>query len=281
MKILTVGLLSLLEAVYKIFGGVSNLENKTVINVIVAEDEELIRNSIIKKIHALNMYFNVIGSAQDGKEALELIEKYSPDILITDIQMPVMNGLELLKIVASKYPHIIKIVVSGFDEFKYAQQALKYEVKDYLLKPLNKQALMDTLGTIRICFDAQKNLIKQNILNTKDNYNYSAEEIAHLVEVYIKENFAHEINFELIAQNFNFNASYLSKLFTKHIGENPSKYLISLRINKAKHLLLNQKELSVREIGEIVGYPNQYHFSHMFKIFTGKSPANYKEDPTT
>lgn len=257
------------------------MEDKTVINVVVAEDEELIRNNIVKKIHALNLGFNVIGSAQDGKEALELIEKYSPDILITDIQMPVMNGLELIKIVSSKYPHIIKIVVSGFNEFKYAQQALKYEVKDYLLKPLNKQALMDTLGTIRICLDAQKNLIKQNVLKIKDNHSYSTEEIAHMVEVYIKENFAHEINFELIAQNFNFNASYLSKLFTKHIGENPSKYLIALRINKAKNLLLGQNDLSVKEVGEIVGYPNQYHFSHMFKIFTGKSPANFKESHST
>ena len=121
--------------------------------------------------------------------------------------------------------------------------------------------------------------LKQNVLKVKSNHNYSTEEIARMVEVYIKENFAHEINFELIAQNFNFNSSYLSKLFTKHIGENPSKYLISLRINKAKYLLINQKELSVKEIGEIVGYPNQYHFSHMFKIFTGKSPANFKEIP--
>jgi two-component system response regulator YesN len=258
--------------------GEIEMENNSFINVIVAEDEELILNSIVKKIHMANMGFRVIGSAQHGKEALELIEKFPPDVLFTDIKMPVMDGLELIKEVSYKYPYIIKIVVSGFNEFKYAQQALKYEVKDYLLKPLKKDALIDTLERIKIAYDSRQNVLKENVLKTKNNHSYSSSEIAHLVELYIKENYSQDINFDLISQNFNFNPSYLSKIFTKHIGENPSKYLISLRINKAKSLLLKQKELSVKEIGELVGYPNQYHFSHIFKMLTGKSPANFRDD---
>lgn len=257
------------------------MENTTIFKIVVAEDEELILNNIVKKIHAANIGFEVVGTAQDGKEALAQIEKHSPDILITDIRMPIMDGLELVKIVSNRYPHIIKIIISGFGEFKFAQQALKYEVKDYLLKPLKKQELIETLNKTHICLDAQKNLLRQNILQRKDPSSYTAEEISHMVELYIKENYTQEINFDLIAQNFNFTASYLSRIFTKNIGENPSKYLISLRINKAKHLLLNQKELSIKDIGELVGYPNQYHFSHIFKIFTGKSPANFRENPNS
>lgn len=258
--------------------GEMNLENNSFINVVVAEDEELILNNIIKKIHMANMGFRVIGSAQHGKEALELIEKFPPDVLFTDIRMPVMDGLELIKEVSSKYPYIIKVVVSGFNDFKYAQQAMKYEVKDYLLKPLKKVELIDTLERIKIAYNARQNTLKENVLKTKNNHSYSSAEIAHMVELYIKENYAQDINFDLISQNFNFNSSYLSKIFTKHIGENPSKYLMSLRINKAKSLLLKQRELSVKEIGELVGYPNQYHFSHVFKMLTGKSPANFRED---
>lgn len=254
------------------------MENEIVYKVVVAEDEELILNSIVKKIHNTHMGFKVVGAAQDGKEALEYIDRLSPDILFTDIRMPVMDGLELIRTVNSRYPHIFKVVLSGFHEFEYAQQALKYEVKDYLLKPLKKEVLVETLSRIRICLDAQKNLLKQNILLLKDNYIYSPEEVAHMVEQYIRENYTHEINLDLIAQNFKYNSSYLSKIFTKHIGENPSKYLITLRINKAKHLLVNEKNLTVKEIGEMVGYPNQYHFSHIFKICTGKSPVNFRED---
>lgn len=253
------------------------MEDEVIYKVVAVEDEELILNSLVKKIHSADMGFKVVGSAQDGRKALELIDQLSPDVLITDIRMPVMDGLELIKTVNARYPHILKVVVSGFDEFAYAQQALKYDVKDYLLKPLKKEALTEALNKIRISLDAQQDLLKRHVLQLKDPSVYSAEEIARMVELYIKENYTQEINFDLIAQNFKFNSSYLSKIFTKYIGENPSKYLIALRINKAKHLLLNQQSLSVREIGEIVGYPNQYHFSHIFKIFTGKSPANFRE----
>lgn len=245
--------------------------------VVVAEDEQLILKSIVKKINTFESGFEVVATAEDGKSALEMVEKYSPDVLISDIKMPIMDGLELFKIISSKYPHIKKIIISGYDDFKYAQAALKYEAVDYLLKPLKIQELKDAFNKITVSLSAQRANLKQNIL-LKDNYVYPPEEIAHLVELYIKENYTHDINFDVISQKFNFNSSYLSKIFTKHVGENPSKYLISLRINKAKHLLKSDKELSIKDIGEAVGYPNQFYFSRIFKTVVGKSPASYRED---
>ncbi len=253
------------------------LGNEIVYTVVVAEDEELILNSIVKKICSPGTGFKVIGTAQDGKAALELIDRLSPDLLITDIMMPVMNGLELASSVYSRHPHIEKIIITGFDEFKYAQQALRFEVRDYLLKPIRYETLMETLNKIRIRLDARDNELRMHKLKLAGSQSYSPEEITNMVELYIKENYMQEINFDLIAQNFNFNASYLSKIFTKYTGENPSKYLISLRINKAKHLLLTQKDLSIKVVGELVGYPNQYHFSHIFKTLTGKSPVHYRD----
>lgn len=254
------------------------MEDKIIYRVVVAEDEPLILGSVVKKITSMNIGFEVIGTAEDGKTAFELIESHSPDVLVTDIRMPIMDGLELLKITSSKYPNIKIIVISGYDDFKYAQQALKYQAVDYLLKPLLTDELLETFSKIRISLDAQTNIIKYNILQLKDEYSYSPEEIAHLVEAYIKENYTQEINFDLISHNFNFSSSYLSKIFTKHIGENLSKYLISLRINKAKQLLLNNRELSIKDIGELVGYPNQFYFSRIFKSVVGKSPASYRDE---
>lgn len=253
------------------------MEEKVIYKVVVAEDEPLILGNVVRKITEMNIGFQVVGSADDGKAALELVEAHSPDVLVTDIRMPVMDGLELLKIMASRHPNMKKIVISGYDDFKYAQQALKYEAADYLLKPLKMEELLEAFSRIRISLDAQRSQIKQNLLKLKDGYSYSTEEIARLVETYIKENYTQEINFDLISQNFNFNSSYLSKIFTKHIGENPSKYLITLRINKARHLLANNRELSIKEIGELVGYPNQFYFSRIFKSVVGKSPASYRE----
>ena len=232
----------------------------------------------MRNIQAVTLGFEVVGTAQDGKEALELLEKFFPDVLVTDIKMPVIDGLELVKTVTFKYPDIVKIIISGYDDFQYAQQALICGVKDYLLKPWKIEDITETFNKVKIFLDAHNSILKQNILKPEDNYNYTPREISRMLELYIKENYTKEINFNAIAENFHFNSSYLCKIFKKYIGENPLKYLISLRINKAKQLLLNNKELSVKEVGEIVGYPNQFYFSRIFKINTGKSPAEYREE---
>ena len=254
------------------------MDDKVLYRVVIAEDEPLILYNIVKKITNMKIGFQVVGAAEDGKTALELVENQSPDVLVTDIRMPIMDGLELLRAVSLRYPNIKKIVISGYSDFKFAQQALKYEAADYLLKPLKTEELFQTLSRIQISLDAQRNFIKQNVLRLNDNHSYSTEEIAHLVKDYIKENYTHDINFDLISQNFNFTANYLSKIFTKHIGMNPSKYLMSLRISKAKQLLLSNKELSIKDIGEIVGYPNQFYFSRIFKNIVGKSPSSYRDE---
>ncbi|HEY5586757.1 MAG TPA: response regulator [Ruminiclostridium sp.] len=253
------------------------MENLTQFSIIVVEDEEYILKSIVRKINKTNTGFNIVGAVSDGNQALELIGKVLPDVLITDIQMPVMDGLELLRIMSQKYPHIKKIVLSGYDDFKYAQKAMKYNVKNYLLKPLKIDILTEVLLQLRILLEHERGLIQQNKIHINDQSSYTAEEIIKLVETYIQENFTMDINFESIAQNFNFNSSYLTKIFSKYIGETPSKYLITLRINKSKHLLIHNKELSIREVGELVGYTDQFHFSRMFKNMTGFSPASYRE----
>lgn len=244
--------------------------------VIVVEDEDLILNSLIKKIEKSSLGFKVIASAQDGKSALALIENLIPDLVITDIRMPVMDGIELIKNLFIKLPFVRKIILSGFGEFNYAQQALKYEVKDYLLKPVKADALAQTLSRMSISIDCEKKIISDNFINIKDKHSYGPEQISKMIEQYLRANFKTEINLDNLAQKFNFNSSYLSKIFTKYIGENPSKYLITLRINEAKRLLLNNNDLTVKEIGQIVGYEDQFYFSRLFKNVTGKSPITFK-----
>lgn len=243
--------------------------------IVVVEDEELILNNVVKKIHEADLDFVVTGTATDGMAALNLIEKEPPDVILTDIRMPVMDGLDLLKAVSSRFPYIKKIVISGHDDFTYAQKAIKYDVTDYLLKPLKMDELKAALTRIEIILKAEKNILQQSKL--ANSYNtYTAEEIVKKVELYIRENFVSDINFDKIAQSYNFSSSYLSKIFTKYFGENPSKYLLLLRINKAKHMLLSEKSLSIKEVGERVGYPDQFYFSRVFKNVTGMSPVSFK-----
>lgn len=123
-------------------------------SVILAEDELLIRKDIIQKIHAINSNFQVIASAANGRDALSLVREHKPDLLITDIQMPILDGIELIKQIRTQFPEMNIIIISGFDNFQYAQTALKYNVMDYLLKPVDSNTfsclLSDLEGKLKL-----------------------------------------------------------------------------------------------------------------------------------
>ena len=244
--------------------------------MVVAEDEELILNHIVKNIQQVGLGFSVVGTAQNGKQALELIEEHSPDLVLTDIRMPVIDGLEVLKNIALGYPYIKTIIISGYSEFEYAKQAIKYGVKDYLLKPLEVEELREALFKVKISLQTESDFLKGKITKSIPG-SQTPEEIVTIIAHFIKENFNQEINLNSLAHHFNFNASYLSKLFKKHYDETPVKYLLNLRINEAKHLLNSQPELDVKTVGELVGYSDQFYFSRIFKHLTGKSPSEYRE----
>lgn len=243
--------------------------------VVVAEDEEIILNNIVKKIEQSGMNFKVIGKAVTGEQALSLIDEKSPDVLFTDIRMPVMDGLELIEIVYLHYPHMKKIIISGYAEFEYAQKAIKYKVEDYLLKPFDTKDLLSALTKVRIELESEADDIKENF-NIPAGQK-TTEEAVKILQQYIEENFAKNINFNIISQSLNYNPNYLSKLFTQYFGESPTKYLIDLRINKAKYLLRNYKNLSIKQISEAVGYSDQCYFSRVFKNITGQSPLTYRQ----
>lgn len=113
--------------------------------VVVAEDEVLIQRDLIKKINESSTDFQVVGASQTGIQALDLIEKEAPFLLITDIRMPVMDGLELIQRAREIHPDLDAIIISGYSEFEYAQTAIHLQVKEYLLKPVDKVKLEETL----------------------------------------------------------------------------------------------------------------------------------------
>lgn len=117
-------------------------------SVLIVDDEPMIKRSLTKMIQDDHNRFTIVGEAEDGKEALAKLEKVKPDILITDVCMPVMDGLTLIKEVREKYKFIEPIIISGHDEFAYAQKAVQFGVHDYLLKPLRPDMLYQTLDRV-------------------------------------------------------------------------------------------------------------------------------------
>lgn len=241
------------------------MSNEHQLTAIVAEDEDLIRSGLIRKIEQSDLGIVIIGEASNGKTAFDLISNRPPQLLITDIRMPVMDGLKLLEEVSAYFPSIQSIITSGYADFEYARQAMLYNVRHYILKPVKTDELVQTLLSI-----------KSSIHNDLAVDSQDPESIVLRVKQYMKDNFTQELNLEKIASSFNFSSAYLSKIFVKFTGEAPSRYLITLRINEAKYLLKQHRSIPIKEIGEQVGYPDPYYFSRIFKQTTGLTPRDYQ-----
>lgn len=109
--------------------------------VILVDDEVEVIDAMQALIHWDELGFEVVGSATNGVKALELVEKLQPDVVLTDIKMPYMDGLELARRLNKDYPNIYILLCTGFDEFEYAQEAVHLEIKEYMLKPINASEL--------------------------------------------------------------------------------------------------------------------------------------------
>lgn len=251
------------------------IKERLSVKVIVAEDEDLIRNNLVKRIESVDEALKVVGAAQDGKEALELVRQEQPDLIVTDIRMPVMDGLELIQTLHMYYPRIRKVIASGYADFAYAKQALQYNVSDYLLKPVSKDELQSVLLRIITLIESEKAQFEDHLRGLNPQSAQNPEDIVQLVREFMRENFTKELSLEQIARHFNFTASYLSKIFIKHSAEPPSRYLMTLRINEAKYLLTHHRSLTIKEVGERVGYVDQFYFSRIFKQMTGFTPKDF------
>lgn len=240
-------------------------------NVLLVEDEMLLMQSLSRHIESLEAGFKVVCQASNGEDALKCLKKENIHLVMTDIRMPVMDGLTLSKRIHEQYPHILTVILTGYADFDYAREALKQGVFDYMLKPVTMEDLENTLGRVRLHLQKFYELEEDPALVGKD-----AEEIVEYTVLYMREHYMDDIDISSFSASLGFTSAYLTKLFNRYKGDTPLKYLTDIRIHEAKRLLTDTG-LPIREVGERVGYPDQFHFSKTFRKLTGLNPTAYRK----
>ncbi len=218
--------------------------------------------------------FEICGEADNGELALSRIEQLRPDLILSDIRMPGLDGLTLLKTLRERNISSSVLLVSGFSEFGYAREALRYGCEGYLLKPVEEEELVDYLKAVRKKLDEAGGRAGEPEREGEDRYT-SSNAIVREVMSFIQANYASNISLQDIADHFHVSSGYISGMIKSKTGKNFTEHLAGLRIREAQRLLAETNR-SVDSIAETVGYSDYSYFSKVFKKITGMTPAAFR-----
>lgn len=240
--------------------------------IIIVEDEPRSLRGLHNLICSIGEEYEIIAEATDGNKALEQIVILKPDIVFTDIQMPFMNGIALIQAV-QKYRIKTKfVIISAYAEFLYAQSAVSLGVKEYLLKPVTYDEMVEVL--IRLSKELEKPNIEIAPSATISKRYPEAHYLIHRAISLIESSFASKLNQEDLAKNLGMTPEYFSYLFHKDTGETFSDYIRDYRINAAKKMMMDAT-IKLKDVAYGVGYSDTKYFSKVFHKVTGETPAEY------
>lgn len=240
--------------------------------LIVIEDEDIIRNGIIHMVETNLSECRVVGEARNGKEALKIIESTQPDIILLDINMPIMNGLELL----DQLPHGVfsVIVISGQSEFEYAKKAIKFGVVDYLLKPIEETGLKTSVQKAIEQLNMRREFVSKKEDNPYDLFSeYKMTDSITLLKAidYMIENIDKKILLEDLVSVTGRSVTSINNRFQRDFNITFNEYLTKLRMHVAiQHM--QKQELHIYEIAQMVGFQDYKYFNTVFKKVVGTSP---------
>lgn len=260
----------------------------TVYRVLIVEDEPLMRDYLNSQIGLIHPAFRAASAAHDGLAALELLDGNSYDLVISDIRMPGMDGLSLVERMRAAGCETPVVLLSGYDEFEYARKAVRLGVVEYLLKPLNDDALHETLErlrqslaqsqkTARLPDDLSPKSIAQFVASCFSDSTAEHTMLAERAANYITAHFTEQIAQSDVADALGVTPAYLSSVFHEEKGESYTKFLTRLRMTQAALLLKTNPTLTIQSVAEHTGYLSDKHFISVFKRYFGMTPNEYRQ----
>lgn len=239
--------------------------------VLIVDDESYMID-YIKTLVDWNKYgFDTVLTATGGSLARDMLGRYKPELLITDIRMPKISGLDLSAFIDKNQYSTKVIIISGYSDFEYAKQAVRYGVSEYLVKPVLKDNFEETLKRIlQKYFESapEETADRNNFLQDK-------KDVVVYVEKYICENCESDLSLETLGTIVHLHPSYLSKIFKEVSGNNISSYVTDIKMQKAAELLKHSDQ-KIQDIMKRLGYQKSQHFSKLFKEKYGLTPKKYR-----
>ena len=234
---------------------------------IFVDDESVIRDKILRLIDWESFGFICAGSFSNGRTAMDFLKTNNVDLMISDIKMPLVSGLELAKYLHENKKNTQIILLSAYRDFQYAVEAIQYKVCAYLTKPIST-------GDLKVELQRVKNILDAKSVSLHSD---KCKSVIQMVKEYIDQKYNSNITLEDAAKYVNISPNYLSALFKQkeHIGF--SSYITKVRIEKAKSLL-TEPTLKIYNVCEMVGYKDISHFYKIFKEYTGFSPNEYRKN---
>ncbi len=241
------------------------------------DDEESARRLMKAAIKWEELGMEVVGEAASGIEAINTIDEIRPDIAFVDISMPFMNGIEFTQTATERYPNLIIIIMTAFDEFEYARKCVSLPVFEYMLKPMVRDEVTKVLERASERLSREKDFWEEQKDSAEDGDSADPQSDSGAIlqiEKYLEENFTDStLNLALIAQHFGFSSSYLSRKFKADTGKKFVEYLNDLRMKKAMQYAKNGSKMYLT--ASQVGIPDPNYFSRCFKKYAGMSYSDY------
>jgi len=252
------------------------------IKVLLAEDEEIIRRVLAHTIDWLSLGCTIVGEAENGEKGLELVKELHPDIIITDICMPGMSGIELLE-QGKKECMFESIILTGCSEFEYAKKAVSLGAVEYILKPIDEEKLIEAIKAAveRVRSQQEYQELKRTLSQIKPEassldlpfntcHNYYVKKVLEEIQ----RNYNKHLSIEKIADELKVSPGYLSKQFKKETSLNFVTAVQRYRVQKAISMMETGR-WKIYEVSEAVGYSDYKRFCYVFKKVTNLTPTEF------
>ena len=250
--------------------------------VIIVEDEEIIRKGIRFSVRWDELDCKIVAECSNGEEGAAAIRSYHPDIVITDINMPVIDGLEMIRQTYEEEEYSA-IILSGYSSFEYAQTAIKYGVLGYLLKPLRREEIKDAIqkaklecekrNSYRSHGDSAKSLTEKFLGEVPAGY-AGNDALVHQMLDFVREHYSQKLVMNDVVKELNYSDTFLNKKFKEAMGTTFMEYVNRFRIQRAIEMM-TQEKLPLQEVAWKCGIGEYKYFSTVFKKYLGCSPKEY------